>query len=242
MNYLKKNYSPLSLGKHNKTNRFYVSKIFKFIIPILAFIFIFTSCNGDDDNNDNNGLDLNSENTIFEGHWYAIYLSNELEEVGVEIDSLQAIIDDFGVQTPQSTLDAFDEANDTQADLNTDLTAQNAVNANLLGNGDKSIIKDLGPIPPCLCAPVGTENFVVTNEIESIKVTFLDNSGGLIGSFESLNPVPDSEDNLKVVPVNLFGQTESVSMKVEKKDSNGKNTTYQVDNIALQQVINTASQ
>ncbi len=206
----------------------------KFIIPLFIFTYIFTSCSKDDDNNSKiDELNITEENTLFEGHWYAIHLNNELDEVQIEIDSLQTIIDDFGVQTPQSTLDAFDQATTEQSELNVELTAQNSLNTNLSSN-NAAIGKIFPPIPPCLCAPVGTDYFMVTGAVKKLKVTFLNANGALIGSFDSLDPIPDYTDNLQYSTINLYKYTGLMTMLVEKEGANGETISYQVNNIAVQ--------
>ena len=207
-------------------------KLFKFIIPLFSFIFIFISCKSDDDNTSPNELNITEENTLFEGHWYSIYLDNEVDEVEVEIDSLQAIIDDQGTQTEQSTLDAYDSANTRRAELKLELAAQNNINTDL-SISNLAIGKVFPPLPPCLCAPVGTDYYIVNDAVKKLKITFIDANEELIGSFNSLSPIPDSAGGLQYSSVNLFGYVGLMTMQVEKEDSNGQTISYEINNIAV---------
>ena len=219
-------------------------KIFKFIIPLYIFTFIFTSCKKDDDTDEiikEEALVINRETSAYEEEWYKKYLIEELFETTKEIDSLEEVLAN-NPNEPDIVQIKLDIAN-----------AELAQTSTKLGNlGQAAILIKKWPRPPGPCPrePMDFLNFLEENEIEDnfgcdpIEMTHLitnlgdeiislsitnENDESVLSSFSAkLIKVDEAENEVKAQSIKLVdGFSGKAKVKVVKKNPENVEIAYE---------------
>jgi hypothetical protein len=190
-------------------------------VTLLLIAFIAFACNNDDDNNDESFLTAN--NYISENNFYSFYLESEISLLQVEIDSLQAVIDDMqGDATTQTNLD---NANQEQGLLNADY-------ANLVLKGNPIPLPP--PPPPCpdsnTCFPIDALYLITLNTNNSLEINIFDEQNVLLGSTDNvqLSPLPGFNSEFSYQSILLNQYSGPVTIMVEKLDAQNNPIMYSI--------------
>lgn len=213
-------------------NGFRLSKIFKFIIPVLAFIFIFASCNRDDVNDDDNNNEIEPvvitrNNSAFEGDWHKKYLTEEHNSKATRIDELETELSS-NPNTPVELQQELDKLESEQTTINNDL-------ANIL---DLSVVGYDFPLPgPCVgidsyigCDPIGLEHILTQKGNTIVSLTITNEQGqSLISNFSyETTPLVDYENELQYQNLTLIkGASGYATIKIIKTNTLNITTEYE---------------
>lgn len=197
-------------------------------IALLLLAFLSFSCDNDDDNNNDNDIEfLTANNYISENNFYSFHLESEISLLQVEIDSLQAVIDNNqGDATTQTNLD---NANQEQSLLNTEF-------ANLVVKGNPIPLPP--PPPPCpnsyTCFPIDALYLVTLSTNSNLEVTIYDDQNVLLGSTADLqlNALPGYNSDFNYQSIQLSPYTGPVTISVEKLDVQNNLIIYSIPGYA----------
>ncbi|OBX18718.1 MULTISPECIES: hypothetical protein [Bizionia] len=204
---------------------------------VLVLVTVF-SC--DDDDNLNNGNDnqivLTTENNLYEGDLYALYLEKEVSNTQNTIALLQDIID-AGQGTPEIELQ-LDEAEQQLEIQNSNLAIQMGVEAEyvLPPRVPRRPPNPPNPPSPCqgTCFPLdGGFNFItITPDIASVNIRFLDyNTEDEIETvmFNNFSPSENYNGVVSIQPGSLNKFTGQVIIIVERENVNGATASYSLN-------------
>ncbi len=204
---------------------------------LLLALFTVVSC--EDDDNLNNGNDnpivLTTENNLYEGDLYVLYLEKEITTTENSIILLQDIIDN-NQGTPEIELQ-LEEAEQQLGTLNTNLAVQMGIEAQYVLPPRVPRRPPNPPPPPlpcdgCLPLPGSFTHMTISPDIASLTIRILDyNTEEEIETvtFNAFNPAANYDGVVSVQPAILNNFTGQVLIIVERLDVNDVTTTYSVN-------------
>lgn len=203
-----------------------LNRLFYLLAIMLCFSYA-TSCS--EDNDDNLPVQqafLNESNYSYEGDMQRQYLNVQIADVQIEIDSLQAIIDNGQGSA------------ETEADLEEALLTKSLLTDQLERIRPRPIggVPLPPPPPPCpttgTCMPINLDYIVCDIDVATLNVYIYNNQEILVGSTENseLQPVPGFEAETQFQNIDLNPDyTGDVFIVVNKTDTEGIETSYQIN-------------
>lgn len=209
---------------------------FVFIL-LIGLPFAFISCDEDDViiNPPDNGIVLTSENNLYEGDLYILYLEEEIISTENTIFMLQDLIDN-NQGTPEIELQ-LNEAEQQLDILNSNLAIQMGIEAEyvLPPRLPRRPPNPPPPPSPCIgCVPLaGGFNFItMTPDIANLNIRILDyNTEEEIETvtFGSFVPSENYDGVVSIQPASLNNFTGQVILIVERQDINGATASYSLN-------------
>lgn len=204
---------------------------------LLLTLFMVVSC--EDDDNLNNGNDnpivLTSENNLYEGDLYVLYLEKEITITENSIILLQDIIDN-NQGTPEIELQ-LEEAEQQLGTLNTNLAVQMGIEAQyvLPPRVPRTPINPPNPPSPCEgCFPLpgSFTNITISPDISSLTIRFMDyitEDEIETVTFNAFNPAANYDGVVSIQPSSLNNYTGQAIVIVERWDVNNVMTSYSLN-------------
>lgn len=203
----------------------------------LLLLIIVVSC--DDDDNFNNGNDgqivLTSENNLYEGDLYVLYLEREVTNTENSITLLQDIIDN-NQGTPEIEIQ-LDEAQQQLDILNTNLAVQMGIEAQyvLPPRLPRTPVNPPNPPSPCdgcLPLPGSFTNITISPDIVRLNIRILDyNTEDEIETvtFNAFNPAANYDGVVSIQSASLNNFTGQAIVIIERQDVNDITTSYSLN-------------
>ncbi|WP_143094936.1 hypothetical protein [Bizionia echini] len=209
---------------------------FVFIL-LIGLPFAFISCDEDDViiNPPDNGIVLTSENNLYEGDLYILYLEEEIISTENTIFMLQDLIDN-NQGTPEIELQ-LNEAEQQLDILNSNLAIQMGIEAEyvLPPRVPRRPPNPPPPPSPCIgCVPLagGFSFITMTPDIANLNIRILDyNTEEEIETvtFGSFVPSENYNGVVSIQPASLNNFTGQVILIVERQDINGATASYSLN-------------
>jgi hypothetical protein len=177
-------------------------------IIIIAFAaLLMTSCIKDYLGQGEDKIKFTSNNYLYEGSLYSLYLYDEIETLDNKIQELNDIINNN--QGDENTKKDLVAASEQRQILNKDL--QGIISLEQVG------LRLPPPPPPCPrprnCDFSGLEYILTPVGAEKINILFLDDDGNTVGggTIDELSPLPDSKGQINYSNMMINGQSGSVA-------------------------------
>lgn len=188
-------------------------------IIIIAFAaLLMTSCIKDYLGQGDDKIKFTSNNYLYEGSLYSLYLYDEIETLDKKIQELNDIINNN--QGDENTKKDLVAASEQRQILNKDL--QGIISLEQVG------LRLPPPPPPCPrprnCDFSGLEYILTPVGAEKINILFLDDDGNTVGggTIDELSPLPDSKGQINYSNMTINGQQGSVAaIQVQVFNSQG---------------------
>ncbi len=188
-------------------------------IIIIAFAaLLMTSCIKDYLGQGDDKIKFTSNNYLYEGSLYSLYLYDEIETLDNKIQELNDIINNN--QGDENTKKDLVAASEQRHILNKDL--QGIISLEQVG------LRLPPPPPPCPrprnCDFSGLEYILTPVGAEKINILFLDDDGNTVGggTIDELSPLPDSKGQINYSNMMINGQQGSVAaIQVQVFNSQG---------------------
>ena len=177
-------------------------------IIIIAFAaLLMGSCIKDYMGHGGDKIKFTSDNYLYEGDLYSIYLNDKIEILDIKIQELNDII--ANNQGDENTAKDLSAANEQRLILTEDL--QGIISLEQVG------LRLPPPPPPCPrprnCDFSGLEYVLTSIVTEKINILFLDDNGDTVGggTIDDLGILPDSGGQIKYSNLMMSGENFSVS-------------------------------
>lgn len=208
------------------------------LLPMLLLIFMVVSCEDDEDltGDDNNKIVLTTENNMYEGDLYVIYLEEEIDDTQDTILMLQQMIEN-GEGTSEIDLQ-LSEAEAQLQILNNNLAYQMGIEAEYLlpPRTPRRPPNPPNPPSPCIgtCEPLlGSFTYItITPDITNMTLRVLDYNTEAeieVVNFNVFNPAEDYNGVVSIQPASLNNFKGQVIIIVERQDVNDVKTSYSLN-------------
>ncbi|TYB79396.1 hypothetical protein [Bizionia myxarmorum] len=207
------------------------------LLPMLLLIFMVVSCEDDEDltGDNNDKIVLTTENNLYEGDLYVIYLEEEIDDTQNTILMLQQMIEN-GEGTAEIELQLSESEAQLQI-LNDNLAYQIGIEVEYLLPPRKPRRPPNPPPPPspCIgCVPLeGNFSYLtITPDITNITIRFLDYNTEAeleVVNFNVFNPSEDYNGVVSIQPASLNNFKGQVIIIVERQDVNDVKTSYSLN-------------
>lgn len=194
----------------------------KFIITVALLGLLMTSCIKDYMGHANDKVVLTSDNYLYEGDLFQVYLDQKVAKLDVSIAALKDIIaNNQADETTLNKLIAAEEARDN-------FISQEASIISLEQVG-RTIPKPRPPCPkPRNCDFSTFEYVLAPNTVKEIKIEILNNNGKTIGggNINDLSPLSGTGGLILFSKLRIDSYKEPITISVEVIDQNGIDRSY----------------
>ncbi|MFX0558561.1 hypothetical protein ACOCEA_17295 [Maribacter sp. CXY002] len=196
-------------------------------IIIIAFTaLLITSCIKDYVGHVGNKIELTSDNYLYEGHLYRVYLDQEVAKLDVTIATLQDII--ANNQADQTTLEDLKEAEQAK-----EIFISEGATIKSLGQVGRIIPQPRPPCPqPRNCDFTALEFVLAASTIEKLEILILDANGKTVGGgvIDNLRPLSGTGGQIKFSELKVDSYEDPISISVRVFDVNGIARSYILEN------------
>lgn len=196
-------------------------------IIIIAFAaLLMTSCIKDYIGHGSDKIELSSENYLYEGDLYRVYLDQEVAKLDITIEALNDII--ANNQADQTTLEDLKEAEQARENF----VAEEARVISLEQVG-RVIPKPLPPCPkPRNCDFSAFEYVLAANTVEKLEILILNENGKTIGggTIDDLNTLSGTGGLIQYSQLKVDSFKDPITISVRVFDVNGNGRSYIVEN------------